>query len=219
MREDRFDVDGYIDVATRIDRFYKKHPQGSIQTEMHHFGGGEVVFIARVFREPGDPLPVTGWAHERESAGYVNKTSFVENCETSAIGRALANLGFPVKEGEKRPSREEMAKVKRQAPAPTHEPPAPEPPAGAVGGPPPESEGTDDFLRRPCGFGKDKSRTWLDLLDLEARGADNGVSWAIANLKRLTDEQREILRGALAARKRPEGTPPWTEPEEDGLPF
>lgn len=218
MKEDRFDLSNYVDVATRIGRFYAKHPQGSIQTELHHFAGGEVIFIARVFREPGDPLPVTGWAHEREGANHINKTSFLEVAETSAIGRALANLGFPVQEGEPRPSREEMAKVKRAAPAPASNPPAPEPPALSVGGPPPES-GDEDFLRRPCGFGKDKSRTWLDLLDLEARGADNGVSWAIANLKRLTDEQREILRGALAARKRPEGTPPWTEPEEDGLPF
>ena len=57
--------------------------------------GNLVVFKATVYRDREDPHPTTGWAYEREGVGYVNRTSFIENCETSAIGRALANLNFP----------------------------------------------------------------------------------------------------------------------------
>lgn len=103
----------YVDVAERIQRFYEKHPEGSIQTEMVRLDGDLVVFRASVYRDRGDPVPTTGWAYEREGAGYVNKTSFIENCETSAIGRALANMGFAVRAGEPRPTRQEMEKVQR----------------------------------------------------------------------------------------------------------
>src|SRR5690606_40073722 len=67
----------------------------SIQTEMVRLEGDMVVFKATVYRDREDAHPTTGWAYEREGVGYVNKTSFIENCETSAIGRALANLNFP----------------------------------------------------------------------------------------------------------------------------
>ena len=61
-----------------------------------------VVFSATVFRDREDPNPTTGWAYEREGVGYVNKTSFIENCETSAIGRALANLNFPTSRSQRK---------------------------------------------------------------------------------------------------------------------
>jgi hypothetical protein len=56
----------------------------------------------------------TGYAEEVRGAGNVNRTSHVENCETSAIGRALANCGMAGSDMTKRPSREEMSKVQRQ---------------------------------------------------------------------------------------------------------
>jgi hypothetical protein len=56
----------------------------------------------------------TGYAEEVRGAGNVNRTSHVENCETSAIGRALANCGMAGSDMSKRPSREEMSKVQRQ---------------------------------------------------------------------------------------------------------
>jgi hypothetical protein len=76
----------------------------------------EVVFKAELFN--GDILLSTGWAFEREGDGMVNQTSHLENCETSAIGRALANITI---HGDKRPSREEMEKVQR-GPQPTTQP-------------------------------------------------------------------------------------------------
>jgi len=55
----------------------------------------------------------TGYAEEVRGAGNVNRTSHVENCETSAVGRALANAGYAGSDVNKRPSREEMSKVQR----------------------------------------------------------------------------------------------------------
>ncbi|HEX7049276.1 MAG TPA: hypothetical protein VF188_03605 [Longimicrobiales bacterium] len=95
MARDGFDMKDYVDVAARIHAFYERYPEGSIQTEMVRLEGEMVVFKATVYRDREDTCPTTGWAYEREGVGYVNKTSFIENCETSAIGRALANLNFP----------------------------------------------------------------------------------------------------------------------------
>jgi hypothetical protein len=93
MRES-FDLKDYVDVAERIRAFYERYPEGSIQTEMVRLEGDMVVFKATVYRDREDRHPTTGHAYEREGQGFVNRTSFIENCETSAIGRALANLNF-----------------------------------------------------------------------------------------------------------------------------
>ena len=106
----RIDIDEYVPVAERIRAFYERHPEGSIEAEMVRLDGDLVIFRAQVRRGPDDAHPTTGWAYEREGRSHVNSTSFIENCETSAIGRALANLNFA---GARRPSREEMEKVLR----------------------------------------------------------------------------------------------------------
>jgi len=100
MARDGFDRKDYVDVAERIRAFYLRYPEGSIQTEMVRLEGDMVVFRATVYRDREDGCPTTGWAYEREGVGHVNRTSFIENCETSAIGRALANLNFPTSRAE-----------------------------------------------------------------------------------------------------------------------
>jgi hypothetical protein len=69
----------------------------------------------------GENLIATGYAEEVRGAGNVNRTSHVENCETSAIGRALANCGMAGSDMTKRPSREEMSKVQRTSNGPAVE--------------------------------------------------------------------------------------------------
>src|SRR4051812_3338042 len=105
-------LDEYAPVAERIELFYSKYPNGRITTKLLPPSDREVVVKAFVYRLGGDTLPAaTGLASERIGDGDINLHSCLENTETSAIGRALANLGFAA--SRRRPSREEMEKVER----------------------------------------------------------------------------------------------------------
>jgi hypothetical protein len=107
-----FDPETYATVAERIRLFYTAHPLGRIHTELVSRSAHEVVFKALVFRTPDDDRPAaTGWAAEREGDGEINLVACLENTETSAVGRALANLGFTA--SRERPSREEMIRSAR----------------------------------------------------------------------------------------------------------
>lgn len=106
------DLADYVDVATRIQAFYTKYPEGSLSAHLTIDDGTRVVMKAYAHRSPDDLLPGIGHAEEIRGAGMVNKTSAMENCETSAWGRALAALGMEVRKGIA--SQEEMQKVERQ---------------------------------------------------------------------------------------------------------
>src|SRR5690606_16379365 len=109
-----FNLADYETVDSRIKRFYQDHPNGRITTDLIAFEGevGKTRWIvkASVWRDQGYADPDgTGYAFEVDgSGGMANKTSALENGETSAIGRALANIGYS---GDKRASREEMTKT------------------------------------------------------------------------------------------------------------
>src|SRR5919204_3327727 len=117
----RFNPEEYITVHERIEKFYAKFPQGRVITTIleHDRESGFVLVRAEVFREPDDALPAaTGHAYELKSAGHVQQGSYVEVCETSSVGRALALLGFEVRRGVA--SREEMERgARKQAAAAT----------------------------------------------------------------------------------------------------
>jgi hypothetical protein len=109
-----FDLEAYAPVQERIGEFYRDFPLGCIQTRLVREDGPEVVFEARLYRNPDEVqagVYTTGWAREVEGKNPVNRTSHLENCESSAIGRALANLGYS--KDATRPSRSEMIKVHR----------------------------------------------------------------------------------------------------------
>lgn len=107
-----FDPAAYAPVAERIRLFYERHPLGRIETELVSRSEHEIVFKAIVYRDAADDRPsATGWAAEREGDGEINLVACLENTETSAIGRALANLGFTA--SRERPSIEEMTKTWR----------------------------------------------------------------------------------------------------------
>jgi hypothetical protein len=107
------DLSAYALVADRITLFYERYPAGRIVTELFSRTEREITFRALVFRGPEDTQPAaTGWASEREGDGQINQVACLENTETSAVGRALANLGFTA--SSRRPSREEMEKAVRQ---------------------------------------------------------------------------------------------------------
>lgn len=109
-----FNLDNYETVEDRLVKFWHDHPDGRISTMMEDITADKsmVVFRCDVYFHADDhKAKASGYAEETRNSSPVNKTSFVENCETSAIGRALANCGYAAKGS--RPSREEMEKVQR----------------------------------------------------------------------------------------------------------
>jgi hypothetical protein len=105
-----FNLEDYETVEERLIKFWKDHPDGQIHTKLLDQTSGRFIVEASIFRTEADSRPwTTGLAEETVQGRGVNATSALENCETSAIGRALANAGYATK--GKRASREEMAKV------------------------------------------------------------------------------------------------------------
>jgi len=112
-----FNLEDYETVEERLVKFWKEHPDGRIETSLVESTLQRFIVKASVYRTEVDASAwTTGYAEETVSTRGVNSTSALENCETSAIGRALANAGYVTK--GKRPSREEMSKVKAAEPKP-----------------------------------------------------------------------------------------------------
>lgn len=91
----RMDIKGkqYAIVPARVQAFRQMCPNGSIETEIVSLVDGVVTMKTTVKDEDGHTL-ATGFAQEKESSSYINKTSYIENCETSAVGRALGMIGI-----------------------------------------------------------------------------------------------------------------------------
>ena len=108
-----FNPADYAEVAERLPLFWKDCARGRIITEIIVDDGTRIVMKASLFATYEDHHPTTtGYAEEIRGSSMVNKTSALENCETSAIGRALANYQY--QGSRKRASLEEMVKVYRQ---------------------------------------------------------------------------------------------------------
>ena len=115
-----FNLEDYETVEDRLAKFWKENADGRISTTLVEHTLQRFIVQAAIYRTEVDAHPwATGFAEETVSTRGVNSTSALENCETSAIGRALANAGYASK--GKRPSREEMAKVKSSEPRPFSE--------------------------------------------------------------------------------------------------
>jgi hypothetical protein len=111
-----FNLADYEPVEVRLEKFIKDYPDFRISTELEVIEASRYIVKAYLFKNATDVVAwATGLAEETVTSRGVNQTSALENCETSAIGRALANAGYAPK--GKRPSREEMTKVVK-APAP-----------------------------------------------------------------------------------------------------
>jgi len=83
----------YAEVNQRIKAFRMLYPNGIIETEMLSNENGVCIFRAKIY---GHTLLATGTAYEKEDSTFINKTSYIENCETSAVGRALGMAGFGI---------------------------------------------------------------------------------------------------------------------------
>jgi len=107
-----FNLADYETVESRLEKWWKDYPDGRVATKIEQASDTRYIVSAELFRTEADAKAyATGLASENVSDRGVNSTSALENCETSAIGRALANAGYAAK--GKRASREEMTKVAR----------------------------------------------------------------------------------------------------------
>ena len=144
-----FDAGEYAPVADRITLFYARYPTGRILTRLISRTRFEITVQAFVFRSVSEVRPsATGLASERIGDGDVNTVACLENTETSAIGRALANLGLTA--SAHRPSREEIDKANRERARRVSEAaPAPRTPAVPRG---PSASATAKSTPRPPGL-------------------------------------------------------------------
>lgn len=109
----KFNPQDYSTVDERLRLFWSENPNGRISTDPTHIEGeiGATRWVVRaaVYRDATQSEPTaTGYAFEVDGTGMANQSSALENCETSAIGRALANAGYS---GDKRANRQEMMKA------------------------------------------------------------------------------------------------------------
>jgi len=105
-----FNLSEYEPVEVRLEKFIADHKNFRIATELEVVEATRYIVKAYLYKDSADVIAwATGYAEETVTSRGVNQTSALENCETSAIGRALANAGYAPK--GKRPSREEMSKV------------------------------------------------------------------------------------------------------------
>tara|TARA_X000001388_G_scaffold66660_1_gene53554 strand:+ start:623 stop:1516 length:894 start_codon:yes stop_codon:yes gene_type:complete len=123
----KFNLDNYETVEDRLKKFWKDFPKGRIDSNVVHItdDGTCVTIRTEIFKDINDDKPVTtGIAQETKGqGGFANADAWMENCETSSIGRALANWNYQGST-KPRPSREEMSKVqveKKPVKKPTQE--------------------------------------------------------------------------------------------------
>ena len=115
----KFNLDNYELVEDRLKKFWKDNPEGRINTDVVSSSddGTMVIVKAELFINKNDDTPVSsGLAQETKGlGGFANNEAWLENCESSAIGRALANWKY---QGNKkpRPTQEEMKKVVEDTP-------------------------------------------------------------------------------------------------------
>jgi hypothetical protein len=109
-----FNLEDYETVEERLVKFWKDHPEGRIETKLIVNTPSQYIVWSAIYRDSADVQPwATGLAEETVQGRGVNATSALENCETSSLGRSLANAGYATK--GKRASREEMSKVAAKA--------------------------------------------------------------------------------------------------------
>lgn len=117
-----FNLNDYVQVNERLELFRKDHPTWGLLSDLIIDDGNRIVLKATVTDDAGRII-ANGFAEEVRGSTPVNRTSALENAETSAWGRALANLGYEVKKSIA--SRQEVARVQRMEQEPTQPPPPP----------------------------------------------------------------------------------------------
>jgi len=154
-----FDLSSYEPVANRIARFWEDHPEGAIYSELIFDDGERCVVKATIHFIKGEPAVSSDYAEEMKTDRGVNATSRIENCCTSAQGRALSAAGYLGSDWTKKATREEMSKVSRAEFIPN---------AGHAS-PTPSGASSNNYL--PGALATDKQRNYIRALG-KKRGLD-----------------------------------------------
>lgn len=85
----------YVPVTERVKEFRRQYPGYKLITEIVHYDDNSVIMVAKIYDQDGKMI-ANGHAQEDRNASNINKTSYVENCETSAVGRAIGMLGIGI---------------------------------------------------------------------------------------------------------------------------
>ena len=197
----------YIEVNERVKQFHKDYPNGSITTELIEMTDRFITKTTVIPDVKNADRKFTGIAYEKEDSTFINKTSALENCETSSVGRALGMLGIGIDTSIA--SYNEVANaVEQQKDKPKTIPPVnlkdqevPNPAYDAavndLDGIPLGDDETDDDEwtgNDVCRFGKYKDVKWLDILDA------NWLSWVAQKSK--VEWQRELAQKELKRRSK-----------------
>ncbi len=182
-------LDNYVTVAERIAAFHQTYPMGRITTQIleHNEESGFILIRAEIYRSSDDAQPAaTGHAFEVRGDSFVNKTSYVENAETSSVGRALAMLGFEVRRGIA--SREEMEKASRMQ---TAERPA------AAGAPPESPEPDKPQAEKPARTAPRKADEDAKPADINAEilRAAAALGYDAAKVRKWVNQRFEVTGG------------------------
>ena len=211
----KFNLNDYIDVQDRINRFWTEYPDGAIRTTLESDANEfeHVVFRADVYKNRDNTGPdATGYAAETKGqGGMANSTSWHENGETSAIGRALANMGYATS-GKDRPSRQEMEKAVRTPVARDVAPGRAETPNAAPDTP--ENLDREKAMRalhaaaNERGFSHDELRLIADNEERTATQGERGIASMkdaptalLVHVKGLIETKPDDIRRWLATRK------------------
>jgi hypothetical protein len=186
-------LQNYETVAQRLERFWTDHPSGRVSTELIEGGSGYWVFKARIYAKADDTNPIsTGHAHEVIGASQINKTSALEVCETSAVGRALALAGY---HGSQIASLDEVVRAKaRASEAPIVAAPAPKP--QPIRPPVMEPDAKDATVTKIT-----VKQFMKEIADAKTISDLMKIGETIANDKTLEDFQKDLLRGNWANRR------------------
>tara|TARA_R110000744_G_scaffold174792_1_gene293561 strand:+ start:53 stop:631 length:579 start_codon:yes stop_codon:yes gene_type:complete len=156
----------YVEVNERI-KFFRQEDQyknWGINTEFSVFSSDECMCRCYITNENGDVVAV-GHAHEEKAGSNINKTSYVENCETSAVGRALAMLGIGIDASIASANEVEEAIAKQEAP-PAAKPATKKAPAKKAVAKKVEEEPVDDIMDKAVNYikGQSDKRKAFDLI-------------------------------------------------------
>ena len=201
MKKIKIKGNDYVEVNERVKQFHKDYPNGSITTELIEMTDRFITKTTVITDVENPERKFTGIAYEKEDSTFINKTSALENCETSSVGRALGMLGIGI--DTSLASYDEVANAVEQQKTPAAPPkvnlkdqevpnPAFEQALDDLDGMPVDDDSSDWDGEEVCRFGKYRDVKWNKIVDA------SWIEWLSQKSK--VDWQRDLATKELKRR-------------------